>query len=127
MYDAGKVVPGLVVFVAIATLPVWLSLATGAKATEPEIAKPTSATECVLDTATMRRDHMKLLLSWRDDVVRSNQREFVTADGRRFEKSLTGTCLRCHTDQKQSCDRCHNYLDVHPNCWDCHVETGGGR
>ncbi len=127
MYDAGKIVPGLVGFVAIAALPVWWGLAAGTRASVPVIAKPAGEARCVLDAATMRRDHMKLLMSWRDESVRLDQRVFVAADGRRFRKNLTGTCLQCHTDTKGSCDRCHNYLDVHPYCWDCHVETGGGR
>jgi hypothetical protein len=48
---------------------------------------------------------------------------YITVDGRRFRKSLTGTCLQCHTSKKDSCDRCHDHLNVHPVCWDCHVET----
>lgn len=127
MYDAGKIVPGLMVFAAVAALPIWWSLATGAQARVPEIAKPAGAERCILDAATMRRTHMQLLVTWRDDVVRSGNRVFVAPDGRRFRKSLTGTCLHCHTDRKASCDRCHEYLDVHPYCWDCHVESGGGR
>jgi hypothetical protein len=127
MHDAGKIVPGLALFVAVVTAPFWWNLATGAEPRVPEIAKPATGTRCVEDTATMRRDHMKLLVSWREDVVRSGDRVFVAADGRRFAKSLTGTCLQCHTDKKASCDRCHDYLDVHPSCWECHVDTGGGR
>ena len=56
--------------------------------------------------------------------------ELVTAglllekDGRTFEKSLTGSCIRCHENKEQFCDRCHNYVDAAPSCFDCHVVPG---
>lgn len=127
MYDAGKIIPGLVVFVAIAALPFWWGMATGAETRAPEIQKPANADRCLEDASVMRREHMQILATWRDDVVRDAQRVHVTSDGRRFRKSLTGTCLQCHTDKQASCDRCHDYLDVQPHCWDCHVEAGRAR
>jgi len=33
--------------------------------------------------------------------------------------------MKCHTDKAKFCDRCHNYVGVTPNCWDCHVEPKG--
>ena len=36
--------------------------------------------------------------------------------------SLTNTCLGCHSNKAQFCDQCHNYLEVTPYCWDCHVD-----
>jgi hypothetical protein len=127
MYDAGKIVPGLAIFVAVAALPVWLNVARGAEPRVPEIAKPVGEQQCVLDAKTMRREHMQVLVTWRDDVVRNQNRVFVTSDGRPIRKSLTGTCLGCHTDKKASCDRCHDYLSVRPYCWDCHLEKGAVR
>ena len=62
----------------------------------------------------------------RDEAVRSNERIYVTADGRRYDKSLTRTCLGCHQNKANSCDRCHDYLDVKPYCWECHVDPKGG-
>jgi hypothetical protein len=127
MYDARKIVPGLIVFVLVIGLPFWWNLARGAEPRVPEIEKPAGEDSCVLEAAEMRTEHMQLLVSWRDDAVRSGDRVHVTEDGRRFRKSLTGACLQCHTDKGASCDRCHDYLNVHPVCWDCHVETGRGR
>jgi hypothetical protein len=127
MYDARKILPGLAIFLAIATLPLWLNAARGAEARPPEIVKPSGTELCVFDQATMRREHMQLLMTWRDDVVRTGQRTMVTTDGRRIRKSLTGSCLGCHADKKGSCDRCHEHLSVQPYCWDCHVEKGAGR
>jgi hypothetical protein len=127
MYDAGKIVPGLAAFLAVATFPIWYNLARGSQVRAPEIEKPAGATRCVEDVATMRHDHMRLLQQWREQVVRQDDRVFVTADGRHFNKSLTGTCLGCHKSKEASCDRCHNYLGVHPYCWDCHVDPKGGQ
>jgi hypothetical protein len=31
------------------------------------------------------------------------------------------TCLECHSNKTKFCDQCHNYLDVQPYCWDCHL------
>jgi methionyl-tRNA synthetase len=69
---------------------------------------------------------MRLLVSWRETTVRDGDRMYVTIDGRRYRKSLTGTCLQCHTKKADSCDRCHDHLNVHPVCWDCHVEPAAG-
>jgi hypothetical protein len=74
----------------------------------------------------MRREHMQLLNEWRDEVVRTGGRVYVAADGQRYEKSLTRTCLGCHQSKANSCDRCHDYLDVQPQCWQCHVDPKGG-
>jgi hypothetical protein len=126
MYNAGKIIPGLVLFLALATAPIWYNVSKGHGAVAPEIEKPQGETQCVADTAFMRRGHMQLLSSWRDEVVRSNDRVYVTADGRRYDKSLTRTCLGCHQSKARSCDRCHDYLDVKPYCWQCHVDPKGG-
>lgn len=122
MHDAKAIVPGIALWLAIAGGPFWWSVASGARPTVPAIDAPVGVGACVEDAATMRRDHMRLLVGWRDDVVRRGDRVHVTADGRRFLKSLTGTCLRCHRDKTASCDRCHAYLAVRPSCWDCHVD-----
>ena len=64
-------------------------------------------------------------MTWRDEVVRVNQRTFEAPDGREWEKSLTRTCLACHAEKAEFCDKCHDYLGVQPYCWDCHVDPKG--
>jgi hypothetical protein len=81
----------------------------------------------VADTEYMRTEHMQLVMDWRDEAVREMDRVYVSEDGRRFNKSMTGTCLGCHTDKAAFCDRCHDYLGVKPYCWDCHVVPEEGR
>ena len=126
MYNAGKIIPGLLLFLAFATAPIWYNVASGHEAVAPEIEKPKNFTECVAESDFMRREHMQLLNDWRNEVVRDGGRVYVTADGRRYEKSLTRTCLGCHQSKARSCDRCHDYLDVSPTCWECHVDPKEG-
>jgi hypothetical protein len=70
----------------------------------------------------MRDNHMELLNIWREDVVRKGDRTFTTVSGKKFEMSLTKTCIHCHSNKTEFCDQCHNYLGVSPYCWDCHVD-----
>ena len=79
---------------------------------------------CVEDTAFMRTNHMKFLNAWRDEAVREGVRLYKATDGRTFEKSLTGTCIQCHSNNEQFCDRCHNYVGAKPTCFSCHVVPG---
>ena len=69
----------------------------------------------------MRNSHMDLLNTWRNSVVRENSRDYEATDGKVYRMSLTGTCLGCHTNKKEFCDRCHDYVSVAPDCWNCHV------
>jgi len=64
---------------------------------------------------------MKLVALWRDDAVREGKRTYTAADGRVHTISLTGTCLGCHSNKKQFCDRCHDYSGAKPACWSCHI------
>ncbi len=121
MYDAGKIVPGLLVFAALFTLPVWLGVGRKTSAQAPKLELPTQSRRCVEDTLTMRAAHMELLNRWRDLSVRAGDRFVTTAGGQRFERSLTRTCLGCHQDKAAFCDRCHDYMGVTPYCWNCHV------
>jgi len=122
MYDAGKIITGLLLFLAIATSPMWYHRVSGAEPSAPELKIATEARECVAPTAYMRALHMDLLNGWRDDVVRKGDRNHVGIDGTIFEKSLSRTCMSCHSNKSEFCDRCHDYAGVNTYCWDCHVE-----
>ena len=121
MYDASKVLIGLIVFVGLLFFPVWYNAASGKAGYSPELVKPVKGETCVAATDYMRSNHMDLLNDWRDEVVRESDRVHVDEHGNRFEKSLTNTCLDCHADKAGFCDQCHNYMGVDPYCWDCHV------
>lgn len=124
MRDKPLIFGGLGLFLALVTMPFWYNLALGKCSKGPDIKLPVQARQCVAPVAFMRTDHMKLLGTWRDDVVRRGIRAYPAADGKTYEISLTRTCLgECHTSKQEFCDRCHTYAGVQgPYCWDCHAD-----
>jgi len=127
MRDRVWIVGGLVLFVAAVTTPFWYARANAkGLAKGPELVLPANEKECVAPASTMRAAHMRMLLDWREDVVRRGDRRFVAYNGKVYEKSLTGTCLGCH-EKRGFCDRCHEYAGVSgPYCWNCHNEPQAG-
>jgi len=121
----GLIIFGLVIFIVGVTFPVWYGAGTSAPAPvldmDTPVIKSMPNKKCVEDTAFIRAHHMKLLDAWRDEAVRDGHREYTAKDGRRFEKSLTGTCLQCHSNKSAFCDRCHNYVGAKPSCFSCHI------
>ena len=124
MYDAGKIIVGLIIFIGLFTSPIWYDLSSGESSNKPNIVLPVNEDikECVASTQYMRASHMDLLNEWRDEVVRKGNRIYTSPNGKEFEMSLTKTCTNCHSNKTEFCDRCHDYLGVTPYCWDCHVE-----
>lgn len=122
MYDGGKIIAGLIVFLGLITFPVWSNLAGDEDGAAPQLKIVTEATECVAPTEYMRSSHMDILSEWRDRVVREGERVYVDHNGKEHQMSLTGTCLGCHSNKSEFCEQCHNYVGVKPYCWDCHNE-----
>jgi hypothetical protein len=124
MYDAGKIIVGLIIFIGLFTTPIWYDLVNGESSNKPNIVLPVNEDikECVASTKYMRESHMDLLNEWRDEVVRKGNRIYTSPNGKEFEMSLTKTCTNCHSNKTEFCDQCHDYLGVTPYCWDCHVE-----
>lgn len=128
MYDAGKIITGLVIFLVLITFPVWYNAASGKASDVPDPQIITTAPACVAPTDYMKAAHMDLLNQWRDEVVREGQREYTAPDGKVYQKSLSNTCMDCHSNKADFCDRCHDYAAVgQPDCWQCHVEPEEGR
>jgi len=125
MHDTGKVIIGLIIFIVIAIFPIWFAVAGGRTGELPELEKAARGEKCVLETKEMRASHMDLLNVWREDVVRKGERYYRAHPGTsnefKVEMSLTRACLGCHENKDAFCDRCHDYMSVHPYCWDCHV------
>ena len=114
---------GLSIFLLGVTFPFWQSV----KPEDfPKVAMETKGDQCVAPAAYMRKNHMLLLNTWRDSVVRDGERFHIMPDGSRVEKSLTKTCLGCHVSKKQFCEECHTYASVKPYCWECHVVPKSG-
>lgn len=120
LYDSGKILTGLFFFLAIVTSPFWYNKVSGKGAYVPELKIEKDEKECVRRTGYMKKSHMELLRLWRDEAVRKGNRIYFREDGKKFEISLSGSCLNCHKKKDEFCDRCHGYVGVTPKCWTCH-------
>ena len=128
LYHSRYILPVLAAFLALATLPVWRSVA--ARGSNFQSPPNPQRQRCIEPKSVMRAGHMRLLMRWRDEAVREDRRVYIASDGRQWEKSLVKTCLGCHgqadangksTTAATACNECHAYVNVRPNCWDCHV------
>ncbi len=127
LYDGGKILIGLIIFVAFATFPFYFNIGKVNAKPEPKLDTPAilqmpeQERKCVGPKAVMRTDHMQLLNNWRDSVVRDGNRQYISSTGKHYNMSLQNECMRCHANKKKFCDECHNYMAVKPYCWDCHI------
>jgi len=130
MYDANKIIIGLAISAALLGFPVWYSYAVvpedgdkdGNPDYQPQPVLPDGGEGCIESVEFMRSQHMHLLNEWRDSVVRDGDRDYVAKkDGKTWDRSLSRTCMSCHTNRMQFCNECHSYLAVEPDCWNCHV------
>lgn len=67
-------------------------------------------TNCVKDSTWMRYHHWELLRGVREEVVRY---------GKRGDVGLF-KCRECHTSRENFCNRCHDAVNLTPDCWGCH-------
>ena len=125
MSDRLKIGAGLAVGIVLLAFPVLHAVGASEGAAPPDLEMPEEATQCVEDTPFMQANHMNLVASWRNAVVRNGEREYASTTGVTYVMSLTGTCLDCHDNRETFCQRCHDYANVSPTCWDCHVEPMG--
>lgn len=121
MYDTGKVIVGILIFLGLFLYPFWRPVVMGKAGPPPKLEKAAKGKECVESTEFMRKSHMKLLESWREAVVRDGMRIYVNQAGKKYLMSLQNTCVDCHKSTEKFCDRCHNYVNTSPKCWECHI------
>jgi hypothetical protein len=132
IYNKFMIFIGLAAFVILATSPLWLNAGRCVLAPQPKLDTPAiqqlaaKDKHCVLPTEEMRAYHMQLLIDWRDQVVRTGSRIWVSPSGQKYEPSLSNTCLGCHSNKADFCDQCHNYVALTPNCWGCHLDKPAG-
>lgn len=119
MYNADKVIVGILVLIIFFTTPFWLNYKRVEALPKPERAE--KGEKCIEDTAYMRAYHMKLLDEWRNEKVRESKIYYQSSDGRIYLKSLQRTCMECHRSMANFCDRCHTMFAVKPDCWKCHI------
>jgi hypothetical protein len=120
MFDSDKIITGLVVFLCIMTFPVWFLAVGGKSSFNPKYVTATEGKQCVEPTEYMKERHMQLLSEWKELSVRNGVKTYKASDGKEYDISLTGTCIECHSDKADFCDRCHGYVGVTPYCWECH-------
>ena len=130
MHNGGKIIAGLIIFVALVTFPFYNNFGKANAKPEPKTDTPAikeaqallgKKEVCVEPKAFMKAEHMQILNDWRDSVVRDGNRVYVATDGKHYNMSLQNTCMKCHSNKKEFCDKCHNYMAVKPYCWDCHI------
>jgi hypothetical protein len=107
----------LAVLVVVLLFPLGYSLAdtliSGGDAA-PFLAQPaTNSRTCVkgYDAKYMRYHHMYLLKEVRDRVIR---------DGHREDGIGLSQCRECHEERERFCNRCHDTVNLTPDCFGCH-------
>ncbi|MDR1777908.1 MAG: sulfate reduction electron transfer complex DsrMKJOP subunit DsrJ [Desulfovibrio sp.] len=123
MYNAKAVITGILIFLVLCTSPFWASR-TGKDYTKTGIVLPKDEKNCVENRDFMRAEHMRLLNEWRDEALRRENRLYTATDGRKWNISLQNTCLKCHNNYKEFCQKCHVANSVYPYCWTCHIIPG---
>jgi len=86
----------------------WASIFSSPKPFLQATADPSQ--RCVRDPVWMRQNHRVFLRELRDKTVREGIRNEVTLR----------SCSHCHNDKAQFCDKCHNSVNLRPDCFDCH-------
>ncbi len=126
MYDSGKIILGLAVFVLLITFPIWHNNLLGTGDAAP-VKDPNLTPEMVQGAAfpngqthptaqEMRATHMNVLQG-----IHTTAKSYVPG---KDEKKPTMSCLACHGGSKEKfCDSCHAYASVKtPDCWACHTK-----
>lgn len=122
MYDKGKIITGVIIFLILVTFPLWYVTATGKAGYVPQPETNPEETQCIESTDYMKDNHMILLDEWRSIYVRDGISTYVASNGETYNMSLTETCLSsCHPSKAEFCDQCHDYVGTSPYCWNCHI------
>ena len=130
MYNSGKIIAGIIIFLLFATFPFYSNIGKVSAKPEPKLDTPAikqaqaelgKKEVCIESKEFMRAEHMQLLNKWRDSALRDGKRLYIASDGRTYDINLQNTCMKCHSNKKQFCDVCHNYAAVTPYCWGCHL------
>lgn len=126
MYNGGKILIGIIIFLLFVTYPFYYNIGKVSAKPEPKIDTPViqqlAEKKCIESKEFMKAEHMTILNEWRDLAVREGKRLYINSEGKEFNISLQNTCMHCHSNKKEFCDKCHNYAAVKPYCWTCHIE-----
>ena len=129
IYDGKYILVGLLVFIGLATFPIWFDHGKAVAPADPSLKTAVisgmMSKHCILPKEQMITEHMKILNVWRTQVVRYGQRVYVAPNGEKYQMSLETECFRCHSNKAEFCDRCHTFAGLEkasdPYCFSCHV------
>jgi len=93
----------------------WASISSSPKPFLQVAADPSQ--RCVRDPIWMRQNHRIFLRELRDRTVRERIRSEITLR----------SCSQCHKDKTQFCDKCHDAVNLRPDCFDCHAYSTTAR
>ncbi len=90
MYDSGKIIAGLIIFVGLFTSPFWYDTSNGKALERPQLVLPSNPNQqvCVADSEFMRCDHMVLLNDWRSQVVRDGKTDYMSNTGKEIRNEI---------------------------------------
>lgn len=77
---------------------------------QPFLEKPVGENKCIRDTPYMRYNHMILLKKIRNEALREGKKTDIGFNN----------CRQCHTSREKFCDRCHDTVNLKPDCFSCH-------
>jgi len=106
-------VPLILILVPIGFGAASALIAPDAGQPDPFLEAPTTDSElCIMDkdAVYMRYHHMDLLKRIRDRVLRDGDRKGGSFDD----------CKGCHTSRERFCNRCHELVNLTPDCFGCH-------
>ncbi len=124
MHYGFPIIIGLVIFIGALCAPFAASMMSK-EYKQPELKLPAGEKECIESKEFMRTKHMELLDQWRDWALRDGKRTYTNHAGKEFTISLQNTCMKCHNNKADFCDKCHADAGVTPYCWDCHIQPEG--
>ena len=124
IYNSGKVLIGLVIFVGLVTFPFFYNKGRAIAKPEPKLDTPAimqlQDKKCVEPRDFMRAELMRLLNDWRDSAVR---------DGKRLYVNLRGQAVRYISEylyalpfEQEGIRTDAIVCAVKPYCWGCHIE-----
>src|SRR5512139_3473417 len=106
MYDGKKIIPGLLIFLGVITYPIWHNTVSGKASYVPKPEIPADKKECVEPKAFIRINHKTLLEDWKTSVVRNGTTAYLASNKKKYNMSLTRTCMNCHRDKTKFCNQC---------------------
>ena len=126
MYNGGKIILGLAIFVGLIAIPFIMGATGGNAQPDPSINTPEiqklAVKQCIEPTTYMKANHMEILHKWMDAVTSgASNTTYMSSTGKTYPMALD-TCFGCHSNKKEFCDRCHNYMAVNLPCWKCHQD-----